>query len=167
MNSDMDLRECFLATARFDPCPRTPRWELGYWAGAIQRWYEEGLTGTEQDQRAAEDYGGWVSGNGIPTPHSYLEHTDHDVARYFSLDGQSVAVDINYFVCPQFEPEVLDETDDYVIRRDGNGIVSRVLKPEQGMPHWIDYPVHSRKEWEIFKAERYQPDLAARVPDNW
>jgi uroporphyrinogen decarboxylase len=163
----MNLRERFLATARFEPCPRTPRWELGYWAGSIQRWYQEGLAGTEQDQRAGEDYGAWVSGNGIPTPHNYLAHTDHDVANYFNLDGQSVAVDINYFACPQFEPEVLEETHNYVIRRDGNGIVSRVLKPERGMPHWIDYPVHNRNEWEVFKAERYQPDLAARVPDNW
>ena len=167
MTESMNLRERFLATARFEPCTRTPRWELGYWSGAIQRWYKEGLPGTEQAARAGEDYGAWVSSTGIPTPDSYAAHTDHDVARYFGLDDQVRTVDINYFVCPQYPTEVLEETDQAIIRRDGNGIVSRVLKPELGMPHWIDYPVHNRQEWERFKADRYQPDLAARLPQGW
>ena len=63
MTESMNLRERFLATARFEPCTRTPRWELGYWAGAIQRWYGEGLTGTEQALRAEEPYGAWVGAN--------------------------------------------------------------------------------------------------------
>ncbi len=165
--SEMDVRTAFLATSRFDACPRTPRWELGFWSGAIQRWYGEGLPGTQQELRAAEDSAAWVSGNGIATPLSYFDHKDNDVAAYFGMDKGAVAVDINYFVCPQLEAVVLEETDEYIIRRDGNGVVSRVLKPERGMPHWIDYPVHTRKEWDAFKAERYQPDLDERLPDNW
>ena len=35
------------------------------------------------------------------------------------------------------------------------------------MPLWLDYPVHAPQEWERFKAERYQPDLADRVPRDW
>lgn len=44
----MNLRENVLATLRFGRPQRTPRWELGYWAGTLQRWYSEGLTGVEQ-----------------------------------------------------------------------------------------------------------------------
>ena len=156
MDPEMTLRDRFLATARFEPCPRTPRWELGYWAGALQRWYREGLTGTQQAERAKEGYGAWVGYGG-----------DRDVERAFAMDPPPMGVAINYFVCPQYPTEILEETDDYLIRRDGNGIVARVLKPEQGMPHWIDYPVHTRREWEIFKAERYQPDLEPRLPESW
>ena len=167
MSGDMNTRERFLATSRFEDCPRTPRWELGFWSGAIQRWHREGLPGTEQAARAAEDAAAWVSGNGIATPVSYLDQKDNDVANFFGMDKPAIGIEINYFVCPQLEAVVLEETDEYVIRRDGNGVVSRVLKPEQGMPHWIDYPVHTREEWEVFKAERYQPNLADRLPENW
>ena len=86
---------------------------------------------------------------------------------YFNMDRGAVSVDINYNNCPKYEPAVLEETDDHIIRRDGFGVVAKVLKPEQGMPFWIDYPVHNRREWEQFKAERYQPNLIERVPDNW
>ncbi|NLE99652.1 MAG: hypothetical protein GX601_01600, partial [Anaerolineales bacterium] len=129
----MTLRERFLATARFEPCTRTPRWELGYWAGAIQRWYGEGLTGTEQALRAEEPYGAWVGANN-PSGRSF-RGAERDVMNYFGMDPGPHGVPINYFVCPQYPAEVLEETDQAIIRRDGNGIVSRVLKPELGMPH--------------------------------
>jgi uroporphyrinogen decarboxylase len=46
-------------------------------------------------------------------------------------------------------------------------VIYKELKPVQGMPHWLDYPVHNRAEWERFRAERFRPDLAERVPQNW
>ena len=167
MSADMSIRDRFLATSRFEDCSRTPRWELGFWSGAIQRWHREGLPGTQQTVRAAEDTAAWVSGNGIATPISYFDQKDNDVADFFGMDHGAVAVEVNYFACPGFEPVVLEETSEYIIRRDAYGVVSRVLKPEQGMPHWIDFPVHTRHEWEEFKAERYQPGLAERLPEGW
>jgi hypothetical protein len=163
----MNLRECHLATLRLEPCPRTPRWELGFWSGAIQRWYQEGLTGTEQAMRCAESYGSWVSSGGIGVGLNGEHAREHDVSRYFGLDRGVACIDINYNTCPVYPSEVLDETEEFIIRRDGFGIVSRVHKPELGMPEWIDYPVHNRHEWERFKADRYNPGLAARLPGNW
>jgi len=80
-----------------------------------------------------------------------------------------LAVDINYNVCPQYEAAVLEETDEYIIRRGGDGVVNKQLKAhyQESMPDWIDYPVHSRQEWEQFKAERYHPNLRQRVPPDW
>ena len=167
MSETMNARESFLATFRFQPCPRTPRCELGYWSGAIKRWHDEGLPGHQQGLRAGEAWAGWVSGNGQSAIGQCGMDRDLDVAAYFGLDEPTVGVELNYNVCPLYEPEVLEETAEYVISRGDDGIVSRKLKPEQGMPEFIDYPVHSRQEWERFKAERYQPDLAARIPPNW
>jgi hypothetical protein len=163
----MTLRENHLAALRLQPCQRTPRWELGFWAGTIHRWYEEGLPGTEQGIRAKETYGNWVSSGGIAVPPASEWAREHDVSSFFGLDRGVVGIGINYNTCPAFPSEVIEETDEQIIRRDGFGIVSRVLKPELGMPMWIDYPVHNRREWERFKAERYQPDLSARLPKNW
>ena len=89
------------------------------------------------------------------------------MSRFFGLDRGVACLDINYNTCPAYPHEVLDESDEFIIRRDSFGIVSRVHKPELGMPEWIDYPVHNRQEWERFKAERYSPDLATRTPANW
>ena len=167
MNEINDIRERFLATMRFEPCSRTPRWELGYWPGTIRRWYEEGLQGTQQTIRATEPWAGWVAGNGQATYRERTNDRDHDVMTYLNMDKGAVAVEIEYNLWPLYETVVLEETDEYVITRREDGVTAKKLKPDQGMPEWIDYPVHSRKEWEWFKEERYQPNFDERVPPDW
>jgi hypothetical protein len=163
----MNLREQHLATLRCQPASHTPRWELGFWSGTIQRWYQEGLPGTEQAIRAEESYGSWVSSGGIGVGLNGESGREHDVSRFFGLDRGVACLDINYNTCPAYPSEVLDEMEEFIIRRDGFGIVSRIHKPELGMPEWIDYPVHNRQEWERFKADRYDPNLRPRLPSNW
>lgn len=163
----MNLRENVMATLRFSRPQRTPRWELGYWAGTLQRWYKEGLTGVEQARWQAEPWASWVSANGIAVPANSEQYREHDVTAFFGMDRGLASVDLNYNACPTFNPVVLEETEEYVIRRAYDGVVSKVLKPEQGMPQFLDYPVHNRSEWEQFVSERYQPNLAERLPANW
>ena len=40
---DLSARELFLNTINFKSSPKTLKWEFGYWGGAINRWYSEGL----------------------------------------------------------------------------------------------------------------------------
>jgi hypothetical protein len=167
LDSFPSVRDCFLAAFRFQPCPRTPRWEFGYWGGTLQRWYQEGLTGCEQEKHARLPWAGWVSGSGIAVSLGADPYREHDVNRYFNLDHGSVALDMAYTVYPFFDEVILEETPEYIIRRLNDGVISKVLKPEQGMPMWIDYPVHNRREWEQFKADRLQPDLSPRIPADW
>ena len=163
----MNTRERYLATMRFEPCPRTPRWELGYWSGTIRRWYEEGLTGTQQTVRATERWGQWIAGNGqAPTRKPAVER-DHDVMACLNMDKDTTAVDINYNACPPYETLVLEETDEHVIARRADGVAVRTLKRDDGASQRVDHPVHNREEWEQFKAERYQPGLDERVPPDW
>ena len=82
----MNLRENHLAALRLQPCQRTPRWELGFWSGTIQRWYVEGLPGSEQALRAGESYGSWVSSGGIGVPLNSEAQREHDVSRFFGMD---------------------------------------------------------------------------------
>ena len=165
----MNVRDRYLATMRFERCPRTPRWEMGFWSGAIRRWHEEGLPGQQQAIRAAEPYGGWVSGPGHNPAGVDISSRDHDVAEYFVMDEGAMAVSINYNVWPPFEVVVLEQTDEYSIVRGPDGVTNKNLEGEHGgtMPLWLDYPVHSRQEWERFVAERYQPDLSRRIPPDW
>ncbi len=39
----MNARERFLACMRCEPLDRALNWEMGYWAGTLERWYAEGL----------------------------------------------------------------------------------------------------------------------------
>ena len=39
----MNTRGRFNRIMNFEPCDRTIIWEFGYWAGAIKRWYKEGM----------------------------------------------------------------------------------------------------------------------------
>ncbi len=167
---NMNIRERYLATFRFEPCPRTPRWEMGYWAAAIQRWYEEGLPGTQQAMRAKEPYGEWVAGPGqAPAAGENVSGRDRDVAAYFNMDKGALAVPVNSTVYPLYETVVLEETDEYIVTRGADGVTYKNLKVhcKESMPLWLDYPVHNRKEWEKFKAERYQPNLNDRLPHDW
>ena len=124
----MNVRERFLSLFSFQACPRTPRWEMGYWAGAVQRWYEEGLPGIQQELRFLEPYSEWV--NGPAQPAGYLKRAvrDKDVSAYFDLDKGAVAVALNSTVAPPFYEGVLEETDQYVIKKRPDGVISKELK---------------------------------------
>ena len=88
----MNLRENHLAALRLQPCQRTPRWELGFWSGAIQRWYDEGLPGNEQTLRARESYGSWVSSGGIGVGLNGRAGREHDVSRFLGWTAASPAL---------------------------------------------------------------------------
>ncbi len=169
MKEIMNIRERYLATMRFEQYPQTPRWEMGYWSATIRRWYDEGLPGTQNSIRASEAYGQWVVGNGLAPRAQLAVNRDCDVMNYFNMDKGAVAVGINYNVCPPYEEMVLEDTDHYIIKRRTDGVICKELKERtmESMPQWIDYPVHDRKEWEKFKAERYQPNIAERIPQDW
>lgn len=47
----MNARERFLAVMNFEPVDRVPLWEFGYWAGAVRRWYTEGLPRKHRHRR--------------------------------------------------------------------------------------------------------------------
>ena len=49
----------------FEPCPRTLKWEFGYWIGSLDRWYQEGLNKVEGYQYDLK-YGDAIQGPGHP-----------------------------------------------------------------------------------------------------
>ena len=168
MSEDMNLRERYLATMRFEACPRTPRWEMGYWSGAIRRWYEEGMPGTQQEDRKQEALSAWVRGPGQAGDLYETHKRDMDVMRYFDMDECTARIGLNDAEpVPKYEKIIVEETDEYTITREADGVTQKQLKTVGGMPEWLDYPIHSRKEWEKFKGERFRPVLAERLPENW
>jgi len=67
-------------------------------------------------------------------------------------------------VYPAFEEEVLEETDEYRIFRDSEGVVQQDWKNKSCIPHYIDFTFKTADDWPEYK-KRLQPD-PARIPDN-
>ncbi len=160
----MNTRERFLAVMDFQPVDRTLLWEFGYWGGAIRRWYEEGLprkAGLPEAVGYAEGVGAELSGQ---QPGRYL---DRDVHDYFGFDEAIIRIPLNNYLCPAYEPEVLEDHGDWQVWRDERGVVKRDRKDRGSLPDFVSWPVMDREDWERLKAERLRPTLDGRLPDEW
>lgn len=160
----MNARERFLATMRFEKIDRPPMWEFGYWAGTVRRWYGEGLpkkTGVPE----------WLAdGQSVRAEGAYWDATrppDSDVHDYLGFDKGIRRLPLNIHLCPQFEPRVLEEHEDWFLWRDEDGIVKKDMKNKESLPHFVRGPVQNREDWERLKAERLRPTIDGRLPADW
>lgn len=167
----MNTRERFLAVMDFEKVDRGLKWEIGYWAGAVRRWYKEGLP---KVKGVPEDIG---DGNSVHAQASTVDpetmnppdhpRRDADLANFFEMDEPWWRLPVNTYVYPKFEPEVLEEDGNTIIHRNEFGVTVKDQKDKSGFPHWIKTPVETRDDWEKLKAERLQPSLDGRLPTNW
>lgn len=74
-----------------------------------------------------------------------------------------------FFPNPPFEHKVIEETDTTILYVNHEGIVLRERKdqPWSSMPQFVKFPVASREEFRQFYKERMQPDLAARIGQDY
>lgn len=89
-----------------------------------------------------------------------------DWKEVLGVDPIENAVPVNLGFLPAFEPEIIEDAGDYVIRRDPWGIVVKDFQ-DGTMPHWLDYPIKTRADWERIKEQRLDPDDPARFPADW
>ncbi|MHB9037245.1 MAG: uroporphyrinogen decarboxylase family protein [Armatimonadota bacterium] len=88
-----------------------------------------------------------------------------DLVDYFGLDRIEFApVDFNFV--PAFEPKILEEDELTQTVRDETGCTKKVYKNSSVMPHYIDFPIKSRKDFLELK-ERLNPASYERYPANW
>ena len=57
-----------------------------------------------------------------------------------------------------YEPEILEETEETIVRRDGNGAVLRQHKLHDSTPEHIDFMVKERRAWEEHIKPKLTPD---------
>jgi uroporphyrinogen decarboxylase len=85
-------------------------------------------------------------------------------------------IPVNYDFIPPFERQVIEETEEYEIIRDGKGIVSKALKEgtldggRMSMDQFLSHPVAAPEDWPDIKRrlvaaipERYPADLDQRI----
>ncbi|MBM4046596.1 MAG: hypothetical protein FJ279_15905 [Planctomycetes bacterium] len=143
----MTARDRFLATLRFESPDRVPYHELGLWGQTVERWIGEGMPP-----------------NAVPQSMFYGN-------EFFGLDKRDFA-NVAVSMIPAFEPQVLEETERYVVARDARGIVSKAMKigtvrgTRPSMNQYLGFPVRNRADFEALK-KRYDPSTPTRYPKTW
>ena len=75
-------------------------------------------------------------------------------------------VPIAYGIWPCFQVEVLSEDAETLTYRDEAGVLARRRKDGHSMPHFLDFPVKTRGDFERLK-ERLDPTDPTRYPTDW
>lgn len=167
----MNTRERFLATMDFEQVDRGISWEIGYWAGAVRRWYKEGLPKVKGCPDNIGD-GNSVHAQASTADPDTLNPIDHprrdaDLANFFCMDEPWWRIPVNTYLCPRFAPEILEEYGNTMVHRNEFGVIVKDQKDKNGFPHWIETPVKNMDDWEKLKAQRLRPTLEGRLPANW
>ncbi|HEO70496.1 MAG TPA: hypothetical protein ENN80_04480, partial [Candidatus Hydrogenedentes bacterium] len=137
----MTTRELWRAIMFYGDFDRMPVLHWTGWPETMERWYGEGLP------------------------------RDADQHAYFDAAPMWAGVGVNLDLHPALEEEVLEDTPEYRIFRDGAGVVQQDWKHKSCIPHYIDFTLKSAKDWDAFK-KRLQPhpdripaDLDKRIAD--
>ncbi len=160
----MNDKERFLAVMSFEPADRVPFWEQGYWGGTVERWYREGME-RRHGVQGSPAFGDTV--RGPATPIAPGDRVCLDVAAGAGLDAPSLKVPVNLYLSPPFPEEVLEETGEHATVRDEYGVVKRLPRAHDSIPHFLEWPVKSLEDFERLAAERLDPDSPGRFPQDW
>jgi uroporphyrinogen decarboxylase len=121
----------------FQPVDHIPDEEFGYWSENLAVWKQQGL----------------------PDNVTNLE-------AYFKFAPRS-GVGGNTGFSFGFKSEVIEETDTYRIVIDGNGAKLQEFKDGSStIPHYIEFGLKGRKEWEELYKPRLDIDNPSRYPEN-
>ncbi len=134
----MTHRERWLRTMHFEPVDHIPDEEFGYWDNTLTLWHEQGLPREIDSLPKADVYFGFAPRGGIP---------------------------ISQSLSPGFEREVLDDSGEYVVIRDEHGATCEIHSSGQdSIPHFLDFLLKGREEWEREYRPRLDPDDPGRLP---
>ncbi|HEY8665271.1 MAG TPA: uroporphyrinogen decarboxylase family protein, partial [Tepidisphaeraceae bacterium] len=89
-----------------------------------------------------------------------------DPAREFGFELSYAFPTIAYGIFPGFEHVVIEQTEEFIIARDGRGITTRNRRDYASMPEFLDYPVKTRADWEQLK-RRLDPATPGRITEDW
>ena len=126
------VRENFRRVATFQKVEQIPHFEaMGFWGETIARWHNEGLP---KDKTPSEYFG----------IDQFMDNSPEEI-RYHSDNVTRPC----YW--PPFETKVIEETNEYVIRQEEDGIIKKQKKDLSSMPQFLKFPVNERKDWEELK----------------
>ena len=88
-----------------------------------------------------------------------------DFDTYFGLDRYE-HIDVDEDINPVFGEDIIEETDDYIIKIDWRGVKVKLSKSSRSIPYFYGFPVTDRESFREFK-KRLNPKSATRFPHAW
>ncbi len=91
-----------------------------------------------------------------------------ELIDHFGLvKSQHLPIDFNPM--PAFEEKILEETESHIIMIDKTGCTKMIENKDDcsSMPHYIDFPIKSRTDFESMKERLDGADHINRYPSNW
>jgi len=134
MAQELTYRELFNEIMHYGEFDRMPVLHWSGWEETEREWREQGLP----------------QGKSI---HEYL-----------NTKPMYSGIPINVDLYPLFEEEVFEETNEYRIFRQNDGVVAQHWKGRSCIPHYIDFTMKDRSGWDEYK-KRLQP-CPERIPDD-
>ncbi|NJD03950.1 MAG: hypothetical protein FIA99_15435 [Ruminiclostridium sp.] len=103
----------------------------------------------------SDTHKGWSKKGVINENGDLADHFGYDMTEYWPF---------NFMADLDFVPQVVEETDETILTRDGNGALLRRHKLHDTTPEHVDFLVKEREQWEeyikpILKAERKRIDF--------
>ena len=136
----MTHRERWTRVMNFQSVDHVPDEEFGYWDNTFRVWHGQGLSRQITNNANCDPYFGFAPRSSVP---------------------------VHVGLTPGFSEEVLEETGEYRIFRDGDGVVKQVFKSgKDSIPHYLTFPLKGRKEWEEIFKPRLDINLESRYPEN-
>lgn len=137
----------FLDCMEYRPSDRRPNHELGVWPQTAVRWREEAPSDVA-------DFGwDWFRGEDS-----------------IGLDRREY-IPVHYDFLPPFDHEVVEETEEYEVFRDGHGILRKALKEgtvlggRMSMDQYLEHPLKGPEDWPDIR-RRLQADIPSRYPSD-
>jgi len=92
--------------------------------------------------------------------------SDCDLFEHFGLMRQrEIPIDFNFV--PAFEKKIIEETAEHMVLLDVDGCTKKIEKNSSAMPHYLEFPIKNRRDFEAVK-ERLDPlDCDRRYPKGW
>ncbi len=91
----------------------------------------------------------WVERGWIRPDESFEDHFGYDLQLFWAFN---MVADLD------FEPETIEETEETILQRDGNGALLRRHKLHDSTPEHVDFLVKERKAWEEWIKPKLTPD---------
>ena len=185
----MNERERFKEVMEnFNTSVSAPKWEFGYWGETIDNWYDEGLPRNHYPEVPEQistptvslytpawrsiktgklPAGIAVLGGGLYYPTQGMAR-DTDVRKTLDMDIGQHLVDVNLLFDPVFDPEILEEDEEYLTYIDLDGVTRKFAKRTGVIPMALDNVITDQKSWEVLKQERVNAkDISTRFPPHW
>ncbi len=120
-----------------------------------------------------EPYDKWVK-QGLPYDGSGLKNRNF-MLEYFGFEGiysiywGTGRLPVNIGLMPGFDIEILDKTGQYIVYRNGDGMVVKEMRDKNSSlvtQQYIDHALHGSADWQDFRDRHLDPLHPARYPDE-